>query len=573
MSKTPLFQWMGTMLRRALAAQAENAYVSETGAQKASKSGRNPGSLLTRSVSRREFLKGMLGAAGAVATVSLAPALPPGMAYAKPRHAPARKESMATPVIIVGGGLAGLVTAYRLMRQNIPCEIYEAGRRLGGRIFTQSNFNRDGMFVELGGELVDTGHEDLIALCAELHVPLERFETDEPGIEPAIYFSEGKARTEADVIGAFAPLAETLTRDIRKCFPDGEVQIPTYQQPYNAKWLDDMSLAQYLDAQTHVESWLIKLIKAAYVGEYGLDVDQQSALNLLLLIGIDAGDGFRMFGESDEAMRIRGGNSRLVEAVADAIQPAVPIHRGACLEHVSQKHGLIQLRFRMGQKMQSVEAERVVLALPFAVLRQVGGVFGLGLSSLKRKAIQQWGYGTNSKQMIGFRSRFWRNPKAVSPNSPTPANTGELFTDLPSQCYWETSRLQPGNAGILTNFMGGQTGKDATRNQWHQSLNDLERLYPGASAQFDDNNAFFNWSQNPYAKGSYTCPKPGQYTTLMGVAQEPELGGRLFFAGEHCSVDWAGFMNGAAQSGNIVARQIGGHMKALVEPVAALSLV
>lgn len=544
------------MVRRAMIAQKENPDVKALRLQEQD-----------HAISRRDFLKSMLGAAGTLAAINVASSLPQGAAYARVREVKPKKKAASTlnqPIVIVGGGLAGLVTAYRLMQQNIPCEIYEAGRRLGGRIFTQSDFNELGMFVELGGELVDTGHEDIIALCAELNVPLERFVTDEPGIEPAIYFSEGKVHTEADVIRAFSPLAEALARDIHKCFPDGEVHMPTYQQPYNAKWLDYMNLEEYLDAQKTVVPWLKKMVKAAYVGEYGLDANQQSALNLLLLIGTDTAEGFRMFGDSDEAMRIKGGNSRLVEAVANAIQPAVPIHRGHFLEHISKKHGVLQLRFQAGQKTVEIESERVVLAVPFAVLRQVGGINGLGLSSLKCKAIQQWGYGTNSKQMIGFRSRFWRNPKALSPACKTPANTGELFTDLPSQCYWETSRLQPGNAGILTNFMGGQTGREANRNQWHRSLNDLEKLYPGVSEQFDENNAFFNWSQNPYAKGSYTCPKPGQYTTFMGVAQEPELGGCLFFAGEHCSVDWAGFMNGAAQSGNIAARQIGAQMKASV---------
>jgi monoamine oxidase len=146
-----------------------------------------------------------------------------------------------------------------------------------------------------------------------------------------------------------------------------------------------------------------------------------------------------------------------------------------------------------------------------------------------------------------------------------PANTGELFTDLPSQCYWETSRLQLGSSGILTNFLGGAAGREATSRQWQAALQDLDGLYKlpdaadakdYASNQYDGNQAFFNWHHSPWAKGSYTCPKPGQYTTLMGSAQEPELNGRLFFAGEHCSIDWAGFMNGAVQSGNTAAQQV-----------------
>jgi monoamine oxidase len=42
----------------------------------------------------------------------------------------------------------------------------------------------------------------------------------------------------------------------------------------------------------------------------------------------------------------------------------------------------------------------------------------------------------------------------------------------------------------------------------------------------------------------------GQYTTLLDVAPEPALKGRLQFAGEHTSSEFLGFMDGCVQSGN-----------------------
>ena len=54
----------------------------------------------------------------------------------------------------------------------------------------------------------------------------------------------------------------------------------------------------------------------------------------------------------------------------------------------------------------------------------------------------------------------------------------------------------------------------------------------------------------PFTLGSYASAKVGQYTTLLEVAPEPALHGRLQFAGEHTSADFLGFMNGGVQSGN-----------------------
>ena len=48
-------------------------------------------------------------------------------------------------------------------------------------------------------------------------------------------------------------------------------------------------------------------------------------------------------------------------------------------------------------------------------------------------------------------------------------------------------------------------------------------------------------------------PKWGQYTTLVEIASEPALDGRLQFAGEHTSSDFLGFMNGGVVSGNRTA--------------------
>ncbi len=552
MARTPLFAWLGQMTREALRHQSHPIFYKNNA----------PAQMAT--VTRREFLKTAAGASLTLAGLGLAskakafPLLAEGLAPAK------KLSGQRPPVIIVGAGLGGLVTAYRLTQQGIPCEIFEASHRVGGRMFTRRNFNPDGMFVELGGELVDSNHQDIMDLCQELNLPLEKFPTPVAGIEPALFIAAGKTYTETEIIQAFEPLAKALSEDILKLFPDGEVQIPTYQNTCGAEWLDRLSLSDYLDQKQTVPGWLIRVIKAAYTGEYGLDASEQSALNLLLLIGTDTQDGFKMFGESDEAWRIQKGSGSLPEAVYAAIQSKVPVHFGCKLKGIRQLSQSLRLTFSQSLKSVDVDAQQAVMAIPFTVLRDVQGLAELNLSPVKLKAIREWGYGTNSKQMMGFKKRFWQET-----GQGYTANSGELFTDWASQCYWETSRLQAGQSGILTNFLGGAAGREASQTQWKKALQDLDTLYQGAASEhFDANRAFFNWRENPLAKGSYTCPRPGQYTTLMGAAGEPELDGRLLFAGEHCSVDWAGFMNGAAQSGGMVAKQILSQIVALESPRA-----
>lgn len=530
MARTPLFHWLTTQVRSSLGKEsATRPPETDSG------------------LTRRQFLKRMAATTAALTLTSTMTSL-----AEIPSGLPPVNKPTVKPIPVIGAGLGGLVTAYRLTQQGIPCEVYEASARVGGRVFTHRHFNREGMFVELGGELVDTGHTDLIALCEELKVPLERFAPFDEGLTPALYFSEGKIRSEAEIREAFQPLAEALRKDIQRCFPDGEIMVPTWRQPYKAQWLDRMTLEYYLDSRVEVAPWLSRLIKSAYTGEYGLDPRHQSALNLLILIGTDDRDGFHMFGISDEAMRIQGGGSVLVEALTDALRGRkVPIHTRHALTGIRDLGDSLRLTFRGSRGTVDKTVGHAVLALPFSVLRNMAGLTDLPLSTVKKQAIAEWSYGTNSKQMIGFRSRLWRRG-----TDSTPAHTGELCSDWSTQCYWETSRLQAGEAGILTNFLGGEAGQHASDRQWEKALADLSQLYPQIADEADGNRIFFNWGKNPWALGSYSCPRPGHYTTLVGAAGEPELGGRLFFAGEHCSVDWAGYMNGAIQSGNQVVEAI-----------------
>lgn len=71
-------------------------------------------------------------------------------------------------IIIIGAGLSGLLTAYRLKKEGIPFKILEARTRVGGRINTV--FGTDNTPVEMGATWFGTQHKYLIALLEELGI-------------------------------------------------------------------------------------------------------------------------------------------------------------------------------------------------------------------------------------------------------------------------------------------------------------------------------------------------------------------------------------------------------------------
>jgi monoamine oxidase len=62
-----------------------------------------------------------------------------------------------------------------------------------------------------------------------------------------------------------------------------------------------------------------------------------------------------------------------------------------------------------------------------------------------------------------------------------------------------------------------------------------------------------HWPTVPTMKGSYACYKPGQWQ-FFGLEGERE--GNLHFCGEHTSLDFQGYMEGAAETGAFVAAEI-----------------
>ena len=81
-----------------------------------------------------------------------------------------------------------------------------------------------------------------------------------------------------------------------------------------------MSLKAYLESKCEeVDEWLRRLLEAIFVAEYGLDADEQSALNLIDMTGTDPTE-FKPLGESDERFRIKGGSSALPKALHTKIR-------------------------------------------------------------------------------------------------------------------------------------------------------------------------------------------------------------------------------------------------------------
>lgn len=450
-----------------------------------------------------------------------------------------RSGRVAPRIAIVGAGIAGLNAAYTLQQAGYYADIYEASQRTGGRIFSVQDRLGPGLTTEFGGEFIDSNHTEMLALVQDFGLELADFQgPSEADLIPETYFFGGQHYTEQQVVEAFVPLAPQIERDY-------EAAIRAFDEGDGPVELDHLSIAAYLD-RIGASGWVRELLEVAYTTEYGLPIDQQSSLNLIFLIGTDVADGtFEIFGESDERYAVKGGNQRITDALAHRVKEQ--IHFAHRLEAIRRRGDAYRLTFA-GPNGSAVDiiADFVILCIPFTVLRSVE--LQLALPRFKRRVINQLDYGTNAKLILGFSERVWRQQ----------GFGGTFFTDEPFQGGWDSSRQQGNEQGSLTLYLGGQPGLDVgrgrQRRQAQRFLPGIDQIFPGAAQAYNGIVKRFHWPSAPLYQGSYACYTVGQWTTIAGSEITPV--DNLFFAGEHCSEDFQGYMNGGAETGRWVAKRL-----------------
>jgi monoamine oxidase len=461
------------------------------------------------------------------------------------RFTPAARGAVSPRIAIVGAGLAGLTAARRLRQAGVSATVYEASSRLGGRCWTGRGAFAEGQIYEHGGELIDSGHLALKHLTQELGLDLDDLVQGEAaGTEPSAYF-DGAGYSQAEMSTDLKAIWQQLHKDVSAA---GYPTTYTASTP-RGRELDRLSIAGWIELYVPggLGSRLGQLLDVAYNIEYGAESSAQSALNMLYLLGYVGPGQFRTFGKSNEKLHVRGGNDQVVDRLAAGLtgqietgKELVAIRRTAA--------GSYTLTFRSGSGTTTVTADHVVLALPFSIMRASVDWSQAGFGAVKATAIRELGMGTNSKLHLQFADRHWRSL----------GSNGETYSDRGYQSTWEVSRAQPGTAGILVDYTGGTIGasfgKGTPTGGAQQFLTQLEPVMPGISAKWNGRATLDFWTGYEWTRGSYSYWKVGQYTRFGGV--EGERSGNCHFAGEHTSVDFQGYLNGAVETGERAAAEI-----------------
>jgi monoamine oxidase len=431
-------------------------------------------------------------------------------------------------VLVAGAGLAGLAAARDLTARGAAVTVVDARDRVGGRVWTIRDGFVEGQYAEAGGEMIDEDQHAIRALADELNLKQTRiFRT---GWGYARVDGSGRLR----IVRRSAGLGwDRLARELEPAIEPYRLAEQRWDTPIAtqvarrsvAAWLDDVNADEEL-----------RTTAAALRGFFLADTDE---LSLIALVDQFATDRDAAPGAM---YRIEGGNDRLTAALAAPLGSR--LHLKTEVVAISHRGKAVRVAVKHAHVQSQLTCDYVVMAMPASVVRRIPCT--PSLPSQQHDAFARLKYGRATKTLLQFSKRFWR----------APGRPRAFGSALPIGALWEGNEEQRGRAGILALIAGG-SASDATQEIVAKDgpaglVNALEWL-GSKNAELLGSRQIV-WEQDPWARGGYAFFDPAFDPALRAWLARPF--GRVFFAGEHTSIRWQGYMNGAVESGRRAAAEI-----------------
>ena len=477
---------------------------------------------------------------------------------------PVRVRAATAPkVVIIGAGLAGLRCADVLWhRHGIAPTVYEWDSRVGGRCETLRGYFAGGQNAELHAEFISSEHAMMRSLVTRFGLTLSNEDKVDAG-DLSTYWFNGLRYTQADLNADWRDWGWKLFHHAGH-----EAPWPTRSDKHNsatAQAWDAMSVSEWVEA--HVPGGLShpfgKLLIQDVIDEYGGDPDEQSALNAVYLLAyydsIASGvqpKGHPMLSGTDEKYHILGGNDQIISGFMNGLPDGMVQLQQRLVGIRPRSSGGFRLTLESDAARHDVTADHVVLALPFATLREID-LSHLHLPTTKLLAIDTQGMGSNCKVQLQFTHPVWVSEQY----------DGTFYADTGAQSGWQASPDPVGAPPLLTEYLGAAKGRnlgftyhldgyegEAPKRLVEDTITRMEPLFTGIRKAWNGR-SWFKWSYgDPHIRGGYSYYKVGQYTGISGTEGPPV--GALHFAGEHMEPNFQGYMEGAVRSGVRCADEI-----------------
>ncbi len=409
-------------------------------------------------------------------------------------------------VLVVGAGAAGLRVAKLLLDNSIEVEILEASERVGGRVWSITEFAD--FPVEAGACFIH-GELSLLAHSAQAqNIPFSEVEGSFQ------YIFQGKLKNH-----------KSLLQD--PCFKD----FLEFREAYHYYEAEESisSVADFL-RKHHVPNAYWPFY-AALVGAYGASLKDVDMSNMALS-SQNWPDGAKNF-------RLKRPFSELLAPDFTAVQASLRYKKVVRL--VEQHESGVRLITEQGEIF---EAEAAVVTVSLALLQQNFIQFVPPLSENKQTAITTLKMGKGRKIFLKFKQKFW------------PPSLAEITGGSVAQEYWVEGKGKNSQQAVLTAFI-------LDRPEPEELLVSLLLAELASAFGLDletqlkplfEKSLDVNWGGSPYIQGLYSYPSVQAHRYRRALALPS--GRRIFWAGEATDRFLFGTVQGAWASAERAASEI-----------------
>jgi monoamine oxidase len=462
-------------------------------------------------------------------------------------------------VIILGGGLAGMTTAYELNKLGYSCTILEARDRSGGRCYSVRNGSNheetgnqkaishldQGLYFNAGPSRIPHHHSLTLQYCKELKVPIQVYNNVNEG---SYYYAEGQGPLSNQKIRT-----REIHNDIRGYM--SELLVKSIDQNQLDKELtkeDGEKIIEYLKAEGGLD--IDKLYKASarrgYIESPGAayqsgKIGNPHSLSDMLHSGLMDPDFYNVAEYTYELQMTMfqavGGMDQIAKALESRVKPLLKL--GAEVTKINNNPLGVEVIYTDKTGSHSLQGDYCVCTLPLPVLSNLDHNFSGEVS----RAIDNINYMKTGKIGLQFKRRFWEEDENIY-GGITHTNNDLTQIFYPSYDYL-------GDKGVLIGYYNfnekaEKVGELSFEERQKLALEKGRKIHPQYAKEFE-NSYSISWHKTKHNLGGWAVYTQETRKNLYPCLLKPDQ--QVYFAGEHLTYLNA-WMAGAFESArNVVS--------------------
>ncbi len=428
-------------------------------------------------------------------------------------------------VIVVGAGFSGLTAARELMKKGHDTLILEGRDRMGGRTWYDNRMGRD---LEMGGTYVHWFQPHIWSEITRYNLEIQQV----PLINEAYWITEDEVKTGTrdEMFSKINAGMEVFLKDAMKYFP--RPYDPFYSEKIEE--IDHLSVEDRLkEIESEVSKETIDLLRGEWSAYFCTGDLSEPGLTQAYRWGALADNDWYMLEDIFELYKFKHGTKSLIDSIYEdggaEIKLSTPVSK---IEKTGDSHTVTT---RDGQEF---TAKAVITAIPINVINDIE--YLPPLSEEKQQL-------STEKQATDKGAKLWAKVRGVNDTTllsgPTTLASGSLHTD---KIDGDVAYVM----GYVSNItkLNMEDPKEVEK-LLHNWLPDIEVI----------DSTGHNWTEDEFSQGTWGVLKKDQLTKYGKAVRKSQDG--LYLAGSDYANGWAGFMDGAIESGLTTSKRVAEYLQ------------